>query len=81
MLIGSAGARKGAKTFRTRPSGRRKLGALRVSALLPCAPRQPRCRRGQGARKGRARIQEEVITMGNRAVITTPKRKLGLYVH
>ena len=27
------------------------------------------------------RKHEEVIIMGNRAVITTPERKVGLYVH
>jgi hypothetical protein len=30
---------------------------------------------------GAGRNHKEVITMGNRAVITTPQRKVGLYLH
>ncbi len=31
--------------------------------------------------QGAGRKHKEVIIMGNRAVITTPERKVGLYVH
>lgn len=63
----------------TKPDAR-KLGALRVSAFLPCALREPRRRRSHRARKGRVQGLRRSI-MGNRAVITTPERKMGLYLH
>ena len=80
ILAEDPATRKARKTFRQLPSTQPETRALRVSARLLALPGNPGAFRVNGPAKGGPK-HKEVKIMGNRAVITTPERKVGLYVH
>ena len=80
ILAEDPATRKARKTFRQLPSTQPETWALRVSAFPLARRGNPGASRGNGPARGGPK-DKEVIIMGNRAVITTPERKVGLYVH
>ena len=80
ILAEDPATRKARKTFRQLPSTQPETWALRVSAFPLARRGNPGASRGNGPARGGPK-DKEVIIMGNRAVITTPDRKIGCYVH